>query len=508
MNPFGPLVPFPQRTFSDRLTLHTVLICQGVLAIACAVIYLGVRETLQWSLDSALLAIARTEISAAIASPQDSLQVHEQAPLALALPAGSGYEKFAQIVDGTGQVLAKTSNLPGDAALPLPRAPVAGGPTYADIRHAGRSFRAVYWPLTKDEGDQLLAVVAMPTAPQQFALNMLAGTLALAVVLAGGAAALAARPLARRLTRPLETIAEAARQVGGQNLAARIPDVARDEELRTVTGVLNQMLDRVEEAFGTREQVIAAQRRFIADASHELCTPLGSLRGTLEVALRRPRSLAECRDCLETAHTEVVRLCRLVRDLLTLSRADSGQFAVRRVPCDLADLARDAVAAAEGTASSQGIVLDLDCAGPAPIRGDADRLREVVDNLLDNAMRYAPFGSAVEVRVWSEPHRACVSVTDHGQGLTDEERAHVFERFYRADAARARDTGGQGLGLAIAMAIARAHGGTLEVESEPQMGATFTLALPGEQSPARGQDPATRAAAADAAVGLRAAEAG
>jgi len=204
------------------------------------------------------------------------------------------------------------------------------------------------------------------------------------------------------------------------------------------------------------------------------------LRGTIEVALRRPRTDEEYRETLAVASREIDRLCRLADDLLTLSRADVGRLAHRPVPCDATAIVAEAVAACGDRATTHGIRITCSTNAHAPVTivADADRVRQVLDNLLDNGLRYAPPGSTVSVAVSGGNGAVRISVTDRGPGLTPEQQAHVFERFYRADDARARSSGGSGLGLAIAKAIADAHHGTLTVRSTPGAGATFELTLP------------------------------
>ncbi|HSQ02490.1 MAG TPA: ATP-binding protein, partial [Burkholderiales bacterium] len=271
-------------------------------------------------------------------------------------------------------------------------------------------------------------------------------------------------------TRPLEQIATAVDTIGGTNLQARIPEVSPDVELRQVTRVLNDMLVRLEGAF-------AAQRSFIADASHELRSPLANLRGTVEVSLRRSRSPDEYREALNVALAEAERLSRLTDDLLVLSRVDACQLALDLHSCDLSDIARGAVAALAARAQEKGVQLRLD-AQPAAIVGDAHRLRQAIDNLLDNALRYAPTGSDVVVTARQEDGHAILSVQDAGPGLSEEEQARIFDRFYRVDVSRARDSGGLGLGLPIVKGIIEAHHGQVSVRSKPGQGCVFNVFLP------------------------------
>ena len=444
-----------------------------VLAVASIAIYVSVRLVLRSGMDSALLSMARIEVASSIDAPGGAIHVHEEGSEP-ASSVGSGYEKFAQIKDEHHTIKAQTSNLstgpPLETDPERERQGLQGQAAFGDMRRGDEAYRGIYYPAHDAAGRPLVAVVAIPVRPLQRLLDSLMGALFLALVVGGTAAAFAARRVARGLTRPLEDIASAADMIGGSNLQARIPEVSPDVELRQVTRVLNDMLARLESTF-------SAQRRFMTDASHELRSPLANLRGTVEVALRRSRTVEEYQEALTVALAESERLSRLVDELLMLARVDTKQFTIHCTPCDLAEIANQAVAAVAAREHDTGVRVRLD-AEAVPVTGDAHRLRQVVDNLLDNALRYAPAGSEVVVRSRCENGHAALCVRDAGPGLSPAEQAHVFDRFYRVDAGRGRDSGGLGLGLPIAKAIVDAHHGTLEVESTPGQGCTFTVCLP------------------------------
>jgi two-component system OmpR family sensor kinase len=308
------------------------------------------------------------------------------------------------------------------------------------------------------------------------------GALALAVLVGAAGAAWGAVRLARHLTSPLERIAAAALTIRGLDPGQRIPPVSPDAELRALTDILNEMLAGLEAAVRLERQAADAQRRFVADAAHELRSPLTNLRGTIEVTLRRPRTVDEYQETLLVAGKEIERLSRLANDLLTLSRFDAGQMPFQPRPCDLAAVVRDAVAACASRADGRHVQVSLQAPAALPMVGDPDRLRQVLDNLLDNGLRHAPDGSTVAVTATLSPearHPAVVlSVADVGPGLTAEQCARVFDRFYRADDSRARNSGGLGLGLTIAKAIVESHRGSLTVRSTPGAGCTFLATFP------------------------------
>lgn len=492
----------PRPTYRARLTQHLVLLSLAVITTACLAVYAGVRQALRANLDGALWSIARAEIASAIDGPDGKIHVHEEQVYGFPTSGGIFYEKFATIEDAAGHTVARTRNLTSgppmrtDSTRTL-RA-LRGTPSVADVDHGTGRLRAIYYPVRDQRGRSLVAVIAITRNPMDGALRSLAGILCLALVVVGGAATLGSKRLAERLTRPLEQIAESALEVGDENLSHRIPAVSSDAELQDVTEVLNDMLARLEQAFAQQQHLIRSQQRFITDASHELRSPLTNLRGTVEVILRRPRTANDYRQTLESLEPEIARLSRLVNDLLTLSRADVGGLAAHTGPCELQCVAETALEAHRARAATRGVGLKLDAAGPVRVRGDHDRLRQVLDNLLDNALRYAPAGSTVRLRVWSEGERGLVSVEDSGPGIAGEDRLHLFDRFYRADQSRARQSGGMGLGLAIARAIIEAFDGSIWVESSPGQGSTFLVALPVEREAATPDRRATPSPPAEA----------
>lgn len=460
-------------TFRGRLTLTMSALSLAVLAFVSVLIYVGIRWALVRNLDEALLALARTEIASAFDEPGGLVHVHDQIPAQIDLGGLLDYEKVSAILDARGEIVARTGNLVSGPALELRpdlvARSLAGEVVLADTPRGDERYRAVHHPLQDAEGTRYAIVVALSRQPLEVTLDAVAGVLLVALAVAGGLAAIAASGVSRRLTRPLERIATAARDVGEANLGVRIPEVSRDRELRALVGLLNDMLARIEAAFDT-------QRRFVADASHELRSPLSNLRGTIEVALRHPRSLVEYEETLRVALGEIERLGRLVQGLLTLSRAEAGRLVLQRRSVDLAEVATGAIAAHSARAAGHQVGLRLDASAPVCVAGDADRLREIVDNLLDNALRVAPAGSAVRVGVKQEDGRSVLEVEDAGPGLSEAEQALVFEPFARGAAAGGD---GAGLGLAISRRFAEAHGGRLRVRSAPGSGATFRLELPG-----------------------------
>jgi heavy metal sensor kinase len=298
-------------------------------------------------------------------------------------------------------------------------------------------------------------------------LTILVVLVPLAAVLAAAGGLL----LARRALRPVDTMSLTARRITAEDLARRIPRRATGDELDRLAETLNEMLDRLQGAFG---QV----RRFAADAAHELRTPLTALRGGIEVALRGERTPEEYRRVLQSSLEEVERLTHLAEDLLLLSRF-SVTVSAPRQRVELEPLVMDALDVGVQLAHARGVSIVSTNLTPAAVVGDASALRRALLNLVDNAVKYTPAGGKVEVALLREEEgRAAIAVRDTGPGIAPADVDRVFQPFVRLDAARQDAPDGAGLGLSIARSIVAAHGGELTLETTPGAGSTFTIRLP------------------------------
>ena len=287
--------------------------------------------------------------------------------------------------------------------------------------------------------------------------------------------------------RPLDQMATTAGAIAAGDLSRRVERADDRTEVGRLGTALNAMLGHIEAAFAARTASEQRLRRFVADASHELRTPLTSIRGYAELFRRgaadRPHDLETAMRRIEE---ESGRMGVLVDDLLLLARLDQGR-PLEQEPVDLVALASDAVDDARAVAPDRPITFETN--GPVTVIGDEARLRQVTANLLANARVHTPEGTRVRVRVRSSEEGAELEVADEGPGLAPDEAAHAFERFYRADPARARAGGGTGLGLSIVAAIAAAHGGRATLDTGPGHGACFRVELPRGEPP-RGEPPA------------------
>ena len=282
--------------------------------------------------------------------------------------------------------------------------------------------------------------------------------------------------LVRLSLRPLARIEETAGAIAAGDLSRRIDDADERTEVGRLSLALNAMLAQIEEAFAERTASEQRLRRFVGDASHELRTPLASVQAYAELFERgardRPEDLARAMAGIER---EAQRMGVLVDDLLLLARLDQGR-PLEHTPVDLAEVAREAVDVARVLEPDRP--LDLVAPEPVVVEGDPERLRQVVDNLLANVRAHTPAATHATVSVARSNGAAVLEVADEGPGLSEEQAAHIFERFYRGDESRARAEGGTGLGLAIVAAIAHAHQGSVEVERRDGTGIAFRVSLP------------------------------
>jgi two-component system OmpR family sensor kinase len=369
-----------------------------------------------------------------------------------------------------------------------------GAPFTAPAIRGNGSWRAMALVLSTSERDVGTLLVATSlhdvdaTVHRLSRINLLVG----GAVIAG--LALAGYTMVRTALRPLTKIEQTAAAIAGGDLSRRVDDDDPNTEVGRLGLALNTMLEQIETAFLARQASEATarrseqkMRRFVADASHELRTPLTSIRGFAELhrqgAVTDPTEVSRLLNRIED---EAKRMGLLVDDLLLLARLDQ-QRPFEHGPVDLRTLAIDAVEAARATAPDRDIRLDLpmdddDADGGLVVAGDEPRLRQVLSNLLDNALAYSPADAPITVlggRTRRDGRElAFVQVRDRGPGMIPEQAERVFERFYRTDRARSRALGGTGLGLSIVAAITAAHGGTVELDTAPGEGATFRVLLP------------------------------
>ena len=393
------------------------------------------------------------------------------------------FQFLIEVVSSDGRISVTEAPL-HHAALPQIAAARLKGPqepfTAPATNDPGHSWRV----LVRDLPGGRHAVIA-------FSLDSLNGTVtrleiadavagAVAIVLLAGIGL----PLVRISLSPLAKIGDTAAAIAAGDLSRRIDHPPHSTEVGRLATSLNTMLARIEAAYRARAEGEARaldsedrMRRFVADASHELRTPLTSVRGLAEFSLQQgaDASPAELLRLMTLIHTEATRMGRLVEDLLLLAQFDEDR-PLDRHPVDLSSIAARAVLA--GRLIQPGRRISLRADAPVIVDGDAGRLRQVADNLIGNALQHTPLDSAITVTVQDQAGHAQLTVADDGPGMTADQASRVFERFYRTNRARSRARGGTGLGLSIAAALTAAHDGTIAIDTEPGLGATFQVSLP------------------------------
>lgn len=333
------------------------------------------------------------------------------------------------------------------------------------------SIRRISLPITRDGTVEYILQTESSLRIVQDALRLLRlllGGLAAAMI---GAAWLGSRWLARQALTPVEVLTATAEQISVPSLKTRVALDAPYEEFVRLARVFNAMLDRLHTVF-------EGQRQFVADASHEMQTPLTVIKGTIEVALLKSRNADEYREALVTSLGQVERLSTLTRSLLTLAQFSGDRPPVQLVPLALEPLVQDLVRELTVLAEDRKIQLTLETHPVPLVMGDHGRLTQLLINLLDNALAHTPPEGAVTLRLKLEQGQVVMEVEDTGPGIAPEQLPHLFERFYRGDTARDRESSGSGLGLAIVKEIAEAHGGTVRAASTLGKGSIFTLSLP------------------------------
>ena len=450
-----------------RLTLWYAGALLAILIVISGLSYSLLAWSLAQDVDRSLLTVA--EVVRDASRSGERLDVAEQWLREFLDPE----HQLFQLLDPDGTLRLRSRRLRGDT---LPLSPAArqsvieGRPAFDTVVLHDRRVRVVTLPVRRDGRLVEVVQVGVPLRPTERTLERWVEALAVLVPLGVGLAAAGGRVMARAALKPVDDMSQAARRIDAEALARRIRVRGTGDELDRLAETLNGMLARLENTFGE-------MRRFSADAAHELRTPLTALKGTLEVALRTDRSVAEYQDALSSALEEVDRLVRLAEDLLLMSRATAGPEAPR-ARVDVEPLVLDVAEVGARLGKERGVAVRVGPVAPAVVLGDAGALRRALLNLVENGAKYTPAGGRVELTAAVTEGDVLIAVEDTGPGIDPADAARIFEPFVRLDAARARETGGAGLGLAIARSIVVAHRGTLAVAPGATGGARFTIRLP------------------------------
>jgi heavy metal sensor kinase len=449
----------------------------GMLALALfafgIAVFLSIGGYLQKSLESSLIAqadgIAGNLLSQA--GSKGALWLSDEVVESYA-PEISG--RFIRITTLAGKVLYQSGDtreplITADRITPLP--PSLKNPGFREESPNGPPAVLIYaLPYRAPDGSSYLVEVGASRGPIYHTLRGLAITLLLVtpVILIG--AAVSGYLLMKQPLKPIAALTDQAERIGAENFSERLPVIRSGDELERLSLSLNRMLSRLEDA-------IAHIHRFSGDVSHELRTPLTVMHGELEHVAQIEGLQPEVIDAVWTALEEVERLSRIVNSLLVISRLDYGDAGMEKTCVNLGALARDTAEQMQALAEDKSISIACRLES-VEVLGDETRLRQVVVNLLDNAIKYTRDGGHIEFLAGRRGNRAWLQVSDDGIGIPADALPHVFERFYRADKARSRASGGAGLGLSIVKAICSAHSGEISVVSTEGRGTTFTVEFP------------------------------
>jgi heavy metal sensor kinase len=447
-----------------------LLVVGGLIYVLLArALYARVDENLQ-----GVVQIAATSLANDLAEGQDTVDAARSTAREL-----SSRQQMLAIYDGDGRLLAEDGR-DDDLILALP--PLDAIPTGDvrletvfeedddDDRHRLAFAREIIQP-----GAAYIIAVGTSLEPMDEELESLREILAYVIPLALLLAGLGGWFVARRSLSPVVAMAERARKIGVENLSERLPVSNPGDELGRLAATFNELLARLDASLNQ-------QRQFMADASHELRTPVATARTAAGVALQQPhREEADYRETLQIIEQQTARLSRIVDDLFTLARADAGSAPVRATPMYLDEVVDEVVRAARVLASARDIAIEPEAVRSASFVGDEDLIRRMIVNLLDNAVRYAPDGGTVRITLDQAGAGYRMSISDNGAGIPSDVQPYIFERFYRGDPAQARSAAGDngaGLGLALARWIAQIHGGDVTLASSSASGSTFTISLP------------------------------
>jgi len=449
------------RTFRLRLTVFYTLVVVGIVTSFAVGIYLQYRYSLSKTIDSYLTREANEEIL---------FEVDPKLPSKNTEVIKRFGDEYFEVLDNHGQVVITSLNAKNQR-WPLDKELMArtfkGVPQFSSINFRGVNYRVLYFPIS---GEKILRI-ALSLREIDESMKSLRGLfflfLPLIILISSGASWF----LSGKALAPVVKIKELAGQVRDGRLGKRIEMEAKGKEIEDLVRMFNGMLDGIQES-------VEAQKRFTAAVSHEVRSPLTSLRGSIEVALRKTRTPEEYEDLLKTNLSDIIRLSKITDNLLFFSKADNNIIELKKQWFDVSHLLETIVERMRYKATSAGITISESYGEGIEMNGDIDLLEQAFSNIVDNALKYTPSGGTVDVTVKSENGRIVVAVIDTGIGIPESEVSQIFERFYRVSKERSRKLGGTGLGLSIAQWVIQAHDGRIDVKSAVGAGSEFVTSFP------------------------------
>jgi two-component system OmpR family sensor kinase len=466
-------------TVRARLTLWYVSLFGTVLIVVCAVIYLLLARSLYDRIDDnlrAVTSIAVTSLKSDLAEGQD----RDGAARSTAAELSSS-EVMRAIYDGDGRLLAeegRDEDLDEIRLPPLDTIPTDPPQLFTvtereddDDRHR-MAVRRASIPPSETEYVILLSTSIEPTDEELESLRRIFFSIMPGVLVVAG---IVGWFLARQSLSPVMLMADRVRKISVEDLGGRLPVANPRDELGRLAATFNELLERVSVS-------LSRQRQFMADASHELRTPVATARTAAAVALQQPhRGEDEYRETLHIIEQQTARLSRVVEDMFTLARADAGNYPLQRQPMYLEEVVEEVVRSARVLALKTNVSIMFDGIADAHFVGDEELVKRMIVNLLDNGVKHSPAGSAVHLELRRIAGAYAITVSNTGPGIAPEALPHIFERFYRGDLARTRkagDAGGAGLGLAISRWVARLHGGEVSLVQSTDQRTIFRIDLP------------------------------
>ncbi|HEV2387039.1 MAG TPA: ATP-binding protein [Candidatus Acidoferrales bacterium] len=462
------------RSLRFRITAWYAGLLAGSLILFGTALYLGLRSYLYRTLANSLTAEARS-IGAGLLE-----DVGTKGPAYVTGEIGEQYDpetnaRFIRVTRGDGRIFYQSGAPKNGSFDPAKISPAPGRPageTTRIVTGAGRSPVLIAdVPYVSPAGQRYWTEFGASMEPTSAVLHGLLLVLVLGMPVVVAAAIGGGYVLMRRALSPVDEITRQAERISSQNLGERLQVAKTGDELERLATALNRMLARLEDSF----QHI---NRFSADASHELRTPLTILRGELEAVARQPGIPADLLEPVGSALEETERLAKIVDNLLAISRLDAGDVQMEVARLDLGELVVSTAEQLHLLAEEKGIAIRYRVTPSVEVQADASRLKQVVVNLFDNAIKYTGDGGRVDITVTAQEGKGLLEVADNGVGISPAALPHVFERFYRADRARSRASGGAGLGLAIVKAICAALNGEVRIVSAEGQGTCVRVELP------------------------------
>ena len=464
-----------------RLTAWYAALLAAIIVALGTFLVLQLRADLHQAIDEEVR-IGSIDLARAVADdaqdddphPEDLAEDFEDAAHAILSPSAAG----AQLLDAEGHVLASFGAVAEHGPMvsgTVLAAAVTGPPRMltATPREQGQRYR-IRVASIRYRGESCILVLGESLQPVEDAVRRLLVLLLIAGPSTLGLTAVAGYWLAYKALRPVGRMTSDAQEIGIARLHERVAVPTSRDEIHLLAVTLNAMLERIEVGLKEKHQLVA-------DASHELRTPLAVMRSEIDVSLKADELSPAGRDVLASVRDEVDRMTRTIDNLMALAQVDEGRLELLTVRIDLRRLVEDTVAALRPLATVKGVSLTV--AGDSwEIQADPQRLRLVLINLIENAVKFSPADETVRINTWRRDGEVGVTVADNGPGVPLADREHLFDRFYRVSDPHLPQTGGSGLGLAICHEVAAAHGGRIWVDSAPGGGSAFTLALPSWRS--------------------------